>query len=160
MALLAYCTTTAFILKCKLSTVYTRSQTSTKLYPALLSSTSNVNLARTYEKSTSTTNEALAAISKIGLNATLQSAFNANLEPRTKAIHCSNLPPARRTWKEMQQHKFRNHYLKAARIEVGKLEERGTHTIIPTPYGKQLSNRSYSLAKGSSAKLNTSDISL
>ncbi|KAL1952496.1 hypothetical protein VTO42DRAFT_5186 [Malbranchea cinnamomea] len=39
-------------------------------------------------------------------NTTLQSAFNANLEPKKKAIHRSNLLPAPRTWKEMQKHKF------------------------------------------------------
>ncbi|KAL1953540.1 hypothetical protein VTO42DRAFT_2617 [Malbranchea cinnamomea] len=71
-------------------------------------------------------------------NTILQSAFSANLEPGKKAIHRSNLPPAPRTWREMQKHKFRDYWFRAARIEVGKLEERGTYKIVPTPYGKQL----------------------
>ncbi|KAL1954936.1 hypothetical protein VTO42DRAFT_436 [Malbranchea cinnamomea] len=71
-------------------------------------------------------------------NATLQSAFSANLEPKKKAIHRSNLPPAPRTWKEMQRHKFRDHWYKAAGVEIEKLQECGTYKIVPILYGKQV----------------------
>ncbi|KAL1952452.1 hypothetical protein VTO42DRAFT_5382 [Malbranchea cinnamomea] len=71
-------------------------------------------------------------------NTTLQSAFNANLEPKKKAIHRSNLPPAPRTWKEMQRHKFQDHWYKAAGVEIEKLQECRTYKIVPIPYGKQI----------------------
>ncbi|KAL1953296.1 hypothetical protein VTO42DRAFT_3041 [Malbranchea cinnamomea] len=55
-----------------------------------------------------------------------------------KAIHKSNLPPAPHTWKEMQRHKFLDHWYKAAEVEIKKLQERGTYKIFPIPYRKQI----------------------